>query len=69
MKKEQRRYRAATLLWHSVENRYIEPGEEITLYHLAKEQVDKLLRMNAIVPVEVKDGTDDQCDEPEKLQG
>lgn len=47
-KKEKVRYKALMHLWHSEEQRYIEPGEEVNLSHLGPGLVDLLLALGGV---------------------
>jgi len=55
------RYRALTLIWHTAEQCYVQPGEEIVLDHLDSGEIDWLVRAGIVerIDEEVDDGTDD----------
>jgi len=63
------RYTAKTLLWHRKEGRYVQPGEEVDLSHLSREEQKQLVEKGAVEIIrsrksefesamEVRDGTD-----------
>lgn len=47
-KKDVLKYRATTLLWHTRQERYIEPGEMVNLSHLYDSEIEMLLEMGVI---------------------
>jgi len=44
-------YRARVLLWHSKDDRYVQPGETVDFPHLTPEDVEMLIRVGAIEPI------------------
>lgn len=56
-------YRALTLLWHSAQGRYVEPGEPVALDHLDAEAVERLIAAGAVAPADANEG--DPEDGPE----
>lgn len=47
-----RSFRAKELLWHTADERYVQPGEVVDLSHLSLDALESLLNAGAIEPVE-----------------
>lgn len=47
-------YRAAVLIWHSKEERYVQPGESVNLDHLTPEQQAALVKQGVVESVDEK---------------
>ena len=48
-------YRACTLVWHTKELRYIQPGETVNLDHLSSDEIEWLIKSNVVAPIGLED--------------
>lgn len=45
-------YKAKMQLWHTGDNRYVQPGEMVDLSHLDEAKIAKLIEIEAVMVVE-----------------
>ena len=48
-----KKYTVLSRIWHTGENRYYEPGAEVSLDHLNADEIERLLLKGIVAPVPV----------------